>query len=130
MIPLTILETSLRFRSEFGIFLFLISLCEQVLKTHQKHNIFWCVFVVFCIRKPPDFLNEGAICCSVSVWLSPSGQSIRKRLEQTLYTILLFAHHWCVTVKRTCNRFIFFYSFNRRNKYLFNSFSYPLLYWK
>ena len=42
-------------------FLFLISLCEQVLKTHQKHNIFWCVFVVFCIRKPPDFLNEGAI---------------------------------------------------------------------
>ena len=44
----------------FWNFLFLISLCEQVLKTHQKHNIFWCVFVVFCIRKPPDFLNEGA----------------------------------------------------------------------
>ena len=61
MTPMTILETSLRFISEFGIFLFLISLCEQVLKTHQKHNIFWCVFVVFCIRKPPDFLNEGAI---------------------------------------------------------------------
>ena len=51
----------LRFISEFGIFLLLISLCEQVLKTHQKHNIFSCVFVVFCIRNPPDFLDEGAI---------------------------------------------------------------------
>ena len=57
---MAILETSLKFISDFGIFLFLISLCEQVLKTHQKHNIFCCVLQQKHIGKPPDFLNEGA----------------------------------------------------------------------
>ena len=52
MLPTTILEASLKFISYFGIFLFLVSLCKQVLKTHQKANIFCCVLQQKHIRKP------------------------------------------------------------------------------
>ena len=49
------------------------------------------------------------VCCPVQYWLRPGGQSIKRRVEQTLFTILLFARHcWCVTIKRTCIRLIFF----------------------
>ena len=43
---------------------FLIScLLKKLLKTHKKHNIFCCVLQQKHIRKPPDFLDEGAKYC-------------------------------------------------------------------
>ena len=41
-----------RFISVFGFFLFLISLCEQVLKTHQKHNCqIWITVIDYTVHQ-------------------------------------------------------------------------------
>ena len=41
-----------RFMSDFGFFEFLISLCEQVLKTHQKHNCqIWITVIDYTVHQ-------------------------------------------------------------------------------
>ena len=78
---MTILKTSLKFIRDFGIFLFLISLCEQVLQTHQK---------------PPDFLDEGATYLDDFLFLTPrlgkSGGSIRSKSPTFIVVLNWF---WC-----------------------------------